>query len=111
MEDAIMIRVDPANPRGLVWLASYPKSGNTWVRVFLYQLMRIMEGHPREEDELNQLDRSSRYEGRLFNLFEQMLGKKMADITPLEIMRVRAQAHAEIVNRTNTLALIKTHNV
>jgi len=22
-------------PRGLFWLASYPKSGNTWVRLFL----------------------------------------------------------------------------
>ncbi len=106
-----MIRVDPKNPRGLVWLASYPKSGNTWVRVFLYQLMRIMGGHPREDDELNQLDRSSMYEGRLFNLFEQMLGKPMAEISSLEIMSVRAMAHAEIVQRTNTLALIKTHNV
>ena len=23
------------NPRTLVWLASYPKSGNTWLRAFL----------------------------------------------------------------------------
>lgn len=106
-----MIRVDPNNPRGLVWLASYPKSGNTWVRVFLYQLMRIVNGIPREDDELNKLDRSSMYEGRLFNLFEQMLGKPMSQITPMEIMRVRALAHEEIVKRTNTLALIKTHNV
>lgn len=26
-------------PRGLVWLASYPKSGNTWMRVLLANLM------------------------------------------------------------------------
>ncbi len=25
---------------GLVWLASYPKSGNTWLRAFLHNLLR-----------------------------------------------------------------------
>ena len=70
-----MIVVDPKNPRGIVWIASYPKSGNTWIRVFLYQLMRIMGGHPREPDELNKLDRSSMYEARLFGLFDQAIGR------------------------------------
>ncbi|MCR4282913.1 MAG: sulfotransferase domain-containing protein, partial [Bauldia sp.] len=73
-----MINTDPRNPRGIVWIASYPKSGNTWLRMFLYQLMRIMGGHPREQDELNKLDRSSMYEARLFGLFEQSLGKPLA---------------------------------
>ena len=38
---------DPKNPKGIVWLASYPKSGNTWLRMFLYQLVRIQGGYPR----------------------------------------------------------------
>jgi hypothetical protein len=25
---------------GIIWLASYPKSGNTWFRVFLTNLLR-----------------------------------------------------------------------
>ncbi len=25
---------------GIIWLASYPKSGNTWLRAFLHNLMR-----------------------------------------------------------------------
>ena len=27
----------------LIWLASYPKSGNTWVRSFLHNLLRNTE--------------------------------------------------------------------
>jgi len=41
-----MINADPRNPKGIVWIASYPKSGNTWMRMFIYQLMRIMGGEP-----------------------------------------------------------------
>ena len=25
---------------GIIWLASYPKSGNTWLRAFLHNLLR-----------------------------------------------------------------------
>lgn len=25
---------------GIIWLASYPKSGNTWMRAFLHNLLR-----------------------------------------------------------------------
>jgi hypothetical protein len=29
---------------GILWLASYPKSGNTWTRNFLHNLLNILEG-------------------------------------------------------------------
>ena len=32
------------NPPGIIWLASYPKSGNTWLRFFLYN---YLHGTPR----------------------------------------------------------------
>ena len=106
-----MINVDPRRPRGIVWIASYPKSGNTWMRMFLYQLMRIMGGHPREPDELNKLDRSSMYEARLYGLFQQALGKPLGDATLAEVSRVRQHVHATIAERVNNIALVKTHNV
>ena len=106
-----MINVDPQRPRGIVWIASYPKSGNTWLRVFLYQLMRIMGGHPRESDELNKLDRSSMYEARLFGLFDQALGKPLQTATRAEVSKARERVHASIVERLNSVALVKTHNV
>jgi hypothetical protein len=107
-----MIKSDPNNPRGIVWLASYPKSGNTWLRIFLYQLMRLGGGYPREADELNQLDRASMYESILFGLFEEALGgQPLATATRSQVQVVRASVHATIVERLNSVALVKTHNL
>jgi hypothetical protein len=106
-----MIKTDPKDPKGIVWLASYPKSGNTWLRMFLYQLMRIMGGHPREEDELNKLDRSSGYEAKLFGLFQQFLGKPLNEASRLEAMSVRALVHTTVADRFKGVALLKTHNL
>ena len=107
-----MISADPSNPKGIVWLASYPKSGNTWLRMFLYQMQRIMGGHPREEDELNKLDRSSMYEARLFGLFNRILDKPVATATSQEVTEVRPVVHATVVERIQgSVALVKTHNL
>jgi len=43
---------------GLIWLASYPKSGNTWARIFLSNLAAIMAGET-EKLELNAIARFS----------------------------------------------------
>jgi hypothetical protein len=106
-----MITVDPRRPKGIVWLASYPKSGNTWLRMFLYQVMRIMGGHPREPDELNKLDRSSMYESRLYGLFEQVMGKSLKGANRIEVTKARERVHAIIAERIDSVALVKTHNV
>lgn len=106
-----MITVDPRNPKGIVWIASYPKSGNTWMRVFLYQLMRIAGGHPRETDELNKLDRASMYEAKLFGLFEQAIGKPLAAASIMEVAKARERVHEMIAQRIDNVALVKTHNV
>ena len=49
-----------SDPGGIVWLASYPKSGNTWLRIFLYQITRIMMGIPLDGNDLNRVCSSSR---------------------------------------------------
>lgn len=104
-----MIVTDPRNPQGIVWIASYPKSGNTWMRVYLYHLMRLMNGLPRAENDLHALDKSSTYEARLVGLFEELLGKPLATASRYEVAVVRPQVHAAIVQRTGSVSLIKTH--
>lgn len=106
-----MINVDPQKPRGIVWLASYPKSGNTWLRMFLYQYARIGRGAPREDDELNKLDRTSGYEAKLFGLFEQFLEKPLDQASPVEVMSVRAQVHLTVAERLDNIVPLKTHNL
>jgi hypothetical protein len=106
-----MIKADPKNQKGIVWIASYPKSGNTWIRVYLYHLMRIMGGHSLDEHDLHQLDRSSGYEARFFGLFEQFLGKKLAEATWQEVVPVRPKVHAVVAERAPSIVLVKTHNL
>jgi hypothetical protein len=96
--------------KGIVWLASYPKSGNTWLRVFLYHLVRLQNGAPREDDEINKLSRVSLYEARLFRLFEEYLGKPVEQASMDEVARVRPRIQAEIRNHPPGVALVKTHN-
>ena len=104
-----MIVTDPRNPKGIVWIASYPKSGNTWMRVYLYHLMRLMNGLPRSDNDLHALDKASAYEARLVGLFEEMIGKPLAEASRYEVALIRPQVHAAIVQRTGSVSLIKTH--
>ena len=39
----------------IVWLASYPKSGNTWIRSFIYSLLFSTNGNLKL-DKLNQIN-------------------------------------------------------
>ena len=104
-----MIVADPRNPKGIVWIASYPKSGNTWMRVYLYHLMRLINGLPRSDNDLHALDKASTYEARLVGLFEEMMGKPLAAASRYDVALVRPQVHAAIVQRTGSVSLIKTH--
>ena len=106
-----MIAVDPKNPKGIVWLASYPKSGNTWLRMFLYQLARIRLGQPREEDEINKLGRVSVHEMLFDGIYKRFLGKPISEASPAEILRVRPQVQATIAERAPGVVFLKTHSV
>ena len=94
-----------------MWLASYPKSGNTWLRVFLYHFVRIQGGRPREEDELNKYDRVSQWEANFYWVFERYLGKPLAQATPMEVMSLRARVQAAIARSVPVITMLKTHNV
>ena len=104
-----MIRKIHNQPGGIVWLASYPKSGNTWLRVFLYHVTRILVGAPLQGNDLRQLDRSSVYEARLFSLFQEMLGKPIDTADIREIIAIRPKVHAEIARRAGRAIYVKTH--
>ncbi len=67
----------------IVWLASYPKSGNTWFRAFITALL-----HPEEPDvDINNMHPSTIASSR--QLFDELAGVPSADLTPAEISHLR----------------------
>ena len=40
----------------IIWLASYPKSGNTWVRILINQLLNFDKNNPNVLDDINNIE-------------------------------------------------------
>ncbi len=93
---------------GIVWLASYPKSGNTWTRTFLHNLFGILEGKddPHDINEINEFTTWDLSAKR----YEIHLGKPAMEATREEIAAVRPIVQAEVAAQTDGLALVKTHH-
>ena len=89
----------------IVWLASYPKSGNTWIRAFLANLI-ANRSDPVPLDELARYcDDEARPE-----LFSTVAGKPSTDLSPGEIAELRPRVHAMIAANSRGTRFVKTHN-
>lgn len=89
-----------------VWLASYPKSGNTWFRIFIANLL-----HPEQAPvDLNALpERTPIASSR--GHFDDLLGVPSALLTQAEIDRLRPAADAELARAWDEpLLLRKAHD-
>ena len=90
----------------LVWLASYPKSGNTWMRAFLHNLFNN-EARPAD---LNSL------QGRIFQsdgalMWFQMLDKRpLAEWTSEDVACMRPKVNELIARGLQGSVFCKTHN-
>lgn len=95
--------------KGLIWLASYPKSGNTWTRTFLHNLLGVMRGEAGAGWDINQLNEfSTAAQG--IRLFEEIIGKPWTECSKDEIAKCRAEVQARVYERSDGLAFVKTHN-
>jgi sulfotransferase family protein len=97
-----------AAPRsGIVWLASYPKSGNTWTRAFVHNLVHVTagEGHAQPINELNQFSMTSAAK----YLFEEVLGFHPTEKHLNEIAAARAQTQQYLADLVEGLVFVKTH--
>lgn len=90
----------------IVWLASYPKSGNTWVRMLLnnYFLSDVTR------QDLNSLDLTT-FGGSSKSSYRAVTEKDVDTLTDPEIMALTAQAQAYIASRQAGLSFVKTHNL
>jgi Sulfotransferase domain len=94
---------------GIVWIASYPKSGNTWARAFLHNLVRVRNGEGGEQD-INEMARFSTWE------LDKLQYAKFLGFAPdntkhrPEIAATRHKVQQEIADSVSGLVFVKTHN-
>lgn len=94
---------------GLVWLASYPKSGNTWTRNFLHNIMSIMAGEDDGAYDINDMSAMSTWEvGAQY--YEELLGKPVTKCDRAEIAAIRPKVQKFIAENAGGLAFVKTHH-
>ena len=91
---------------GIVWLASYPKSGNTWLRALIANYRaNAPEPVPINDLPLHCLsDNHSRP-------YAELSGKGEAELTPAEINRLRPEVHRRMAASRPDWVLVKTHSV
>lgn len=96
-------------PQGVVWIASYPKSGNTWTRSFLHNLIRILNGESEDEQDINAMNEYTTWDISLKE-YKKLLGRKPTDDDRDEIAALRPKVQEKIADATDGLSLVKTHN-
>jgi len=92
----------------IIWIASYPKSGNTWVRAFILNLLREMRGNPVDAQDINSMSRHTIWDVKAAP-YQQLLGRPPLECTPEEIARVRPEVQRLHAASRSHPFLMKTH--
>ena len=90
--------------RSIVWLASYPKSGNTWLRAVLTNYLREGGGPA----SINALIGGFLVHAR--DLFDEYVGLPSSDMTSGDILRLRPLFHELIAAELPRPTFIKVHD-
>jgi hypothetical protein len=89
----------------LVWIASYPKSGSTWVRAFLHNYIL----QPAEPQDINALmDLSTGESGAL--RYRRYDPRPASRYSIADVMRMRPLVHRDLMAESPNLVFVKTHN-
>lgn len=89
----------------ITWLASYPKSGNTWLRAFLANY--LSDG--KRAVEINTLPYFSHGE-MAGGLFQQIARRPLNALTERDIQRLRPTVHGIVARLDRDPNFVKTHN-
>ncbi|HWT97224.1 MAG TPA: sulfotransferase domain-containing protein [Terriglobales bacterium] len=89
----------------IIWLASYPKSGNTWMRTFIHNLLR----DPKDGYDINKITDFSTNDSAIAR-FKLFLKKPWQEWSEQDVMDVRFQVQRQICAEHIDDRFIKTHN-
>jgi hypothetical protein len=89
----------------IIWLASFPKSGNTWMRAFLHNLLRA----PKDGYDINRLGEFS-FSDSTIHFYKQYLTKPVEEWTRKDVMETRWKVQRDIGRLSTDDVFVKTHN-
>ncbi len=90
--------------KNIVWLASYPKSGNTWLRILLSNYLRTSK----YGININEIDSSIISSSR--TILDNFLPYLSSDLSFEEIDNIRPSLYEEISKEAEDIQFIKTHD-
>jgi hypothetical protein len=91
---------------GILWLASYPKSGNTWMRVFLANLI-LDPQEPLPLKAINEVCSSEPNE----IWFKPLVQKPVAELSERRIAALRTKAQERAASTNKNIIPMKTHSL
>ena len=89
----------------ILWLASYPKSGNTWLRAFLHNLFR----NPDTPFDINRMSELTAGDSQA-RWFRQLDARGAEALSRDDLARLRPGVHALIAESAPDTVIVKTHN-
>ncbi len=90
---------------GIIWLASYPKSGNTWLRAFLANYLSNSD----EPVPINDLPQFIFGDNHIRH-YEQLAGRPVEELTAEELAVLRGRVHLWLARSKPHEVFVKTHN-
>jgi hypothetical protein len=92
--------------RRINWIASYPKSGNTWVRAIVDRIV-----HPERPLDINALGNTAPSFSGLTQKFVESKDIRLSGSAPGEVRRWWPQVQQQICETSDHEIFLKTHNV
>lgn len=90
----------------IIWLASFPKSGNTWMRAFLHNLLRDPKAGAYDINRLGEFS----FSDSTIHFYQQYLTKPTAEWTSQDVMSLRWNVQRDIGRMSTDDVFVKTHN-
>jgi len=90
--------------KNIIWIASYPKSGNTWFRIFISNLLSGKD-EPVNINSLNEVPIASSRQ-----IFDQYVGVNSSDLTTDEINLYRPMVYRQISDENKKDVFLKVHD-